>query len=178
LNYTTNHIKSKNELIYKARDFAFNAHASQNQKYGDYPYSKHLSDVVLHLISYGFDSYNYLVTGLLHDVLEVCPNITHLEIQNHFGIDILNNVIALTKLPNGEPNYVLLNKFPVAKAVKLADSTCNLGQGLLEKNSKSAKYIKRFPTYLKELRIEGEYNELWIAMEKRISIYKSLVLIS
>ncbi|SDR66957.1 HD domain-containing protein [Polaribacter sp. KT25b] len=170
------HIKNS-DLIYKARNFAFEAHAKEEQRYGEHAYSKHLSDVFLHLISMGYSEPEYLATALLHDVLEDCPNVTRLEIKNLFGIDVLNNVIALTKLSNGEPNYALLNKFPVAKAVKIADSTANLGQGLLEKNSKSAKYIKRFPTYQQQLRIEGEYENLWNAMAERIIVYEALVLV-
>lgn len=169
------HIKNS-DLIYKARNFAFEAHALERQRYGEHAYSKHLSDVFLFLISMGYSEPEYLVTALLHDVLED-TYVSRSEIENLFGNDILNNVLALTKLQNGEPNYILLKNSKVARAVKISDSICNISQGLIERNSKSAKYIKRFSIYREKLYIKGEFENLWLALEDRINIYKLLVLV-
>lgn len=166
----------KSSLVYKARDFAINAHAEKNQKYGDFPYQKHLFDVVLNLTNHNYISPEYFITAFLHDVLEDCEFILPCDIESRFGSQILTNVIALSKLPNGKPNYLLLNSNPVAKAVKIADTISNLGQGLVEKNDKSAKYVNLFLEFQYELYKKGEHESLWKALKERISVYKLFVL--
>ena len=174
MNTTPNLIIDRKE-IYKAQKFAFEAHDKEGQRYGRYDYTKHLSDIKSVLLSHNYIHTDFLVTGYLHDTLEDC-DVTKDEIESQFGIDILNNVIALTKLPNGEPNYQMLKMKKVAKAVKLIDSYVNLGQGIIERNKKSEKYVKRFPKYRAELYVKGEFENLWLALEKQISIYKAFVL--
>jgi hypothetical protein len=163
------------KLIYKARNLAFEAHKKEGQRYGIHCYSKHLSDVFNHLISHGHTGHDYLITALLHDILED-TNVSHADIETQFGTDILNNVIALTKLPNGQPNYYLLKKNPVALAVKISDTACNVGAGIIEQSIKPIKYIKRFPEYKKELYVKGEYENLWQALSERLNLYEVLVL--
>jgi (p)ppGpp synthase/HD superfamily hydrolase len=168
--------KDSNKLIYQARDYAVSLHSSINQKYGDFCYSKHLFDLVLNLVSHNYTDPEFLITAYLHDVLEDVPTVTEVDISNRFGTQVLNNVIALSKLPNGKPNYELLNARPVAKAVKIADTISNLGQGLVEKNNKSFKYVKRMQEFENQLFIEGEHESLWKALSERISVYKLFVL--
>ena len=85
-------------IVYKARSFAFTKH--ENQMYDIHPYSFHLTKAAMlcaHFLSLeGLRNDNLMAACFLHDVLED-TNTTYDEILKIFGQDIADMVEAVTE---------------------------------------------------------------------------------
>lgn len=109
---------------------AFAAFAHGDQKYGDQPYSVHLSAVVAILQEWGCDD-DTLIAGLLHDVLED-TFVSKRTVENLFGPTVGRLVDALTGVGENRSrrlaNALGLIKAicPEAAVVKLADRIANV----------------------------------------------------
>lgn len=114
--------------IFRAEDMARIAHGEQ--KYGNYPYEKHLKDVVYVLKEFGFIDPEWAITGWLHDTLED-TNTTREDIDLVFGDDITNLVLAVTtksgnRRQRQEQLLCQLQAYPKAVPLKLADRIANV----------------------------------------------------
>ena len=113
------------ELVRKAMNIAFEAHAEQKDKAG-YPYIHH----PMHLAEQMTDEYSACV-ALMHDVIEDCPSYTFEYLENEGFpkevIDALKLMTHATDVPY--PDYVkAIKSNPIATRVKIADLMHNLDQ--------------------------------------------------
>lgn len=136
------------EMLLDATNFAIEAHG--DQMYGDMPYLYHLSQVENNVIRVlGVDAFKERIVAILHDVIED-THILYDDLQLHFGKDVADSVMALTKLA-GEDYYDYIARCranPVALIVKKCDTMANLTQSFKEQRHKG---IIKYTTQLQLL---------------------------
>lgn len=88
--------KASPVTLEKAYLCAKSAHAGQRRASGE-PYIMHPLAVALTLTLYRFDE-TTLVAGLLHDVVEDCPDVTIKQIRKEFGEEVASIVEGVTKI--------------------------------------------------------------------------------
>jgi (p)ppGpp synthase/HD superfamily hydrolase len=128
----------------KALDFAIERHG--DQKYGDFPYSFHLRQVMDSVFQLYGDEENIeelMIIAALHDVLED-TNTTQMEIINMFGSNVAQSLFNITHHPNISYEEYLLNVSmdDMAKKVKICDLLCNYKNSIL--NDRYIKLIKKY----------------------------------
>ncbi|HCW08199.1 MAG TPA: hypothetical protein DGG95_12635 [Cytophagales bacterium] len=135
----------------KAERFAIKAH--ENQKYGQFPYIKHLYDVQNVLIRFGYGSdTNYLVAALLHDIIEDTDYEWH-DISSEYGYFVANLVDSVSGYGKNRRERLFnvankLVKFPQGVPLKLADRIANIEQSLLRNNDKLSMYLKEHSSFM------------------------------
>lgn len=127
-------MKDENALVFDAAAFAARAHRNQERKDGRTPYVSHVFRVCLvvrHV--FGFDDPKMLTAALLHDTIEDTTT-DYDDVARHFGTDVANWVVALTKdmrLPDEQKEEDYLRVLTAAdwqvKVIKLADIYDNMG---------------------------------------------------
>lgn len=144
---------TKEELLNKAIKIANRAHKGQTDKFGT-PYIGH----IMRVMNYG-KTYDEKIVGVLHDVIEDCPEITYeYLLQEGFTNEIVFAIECLTKNP-ADQDYTEFVKqterSPLAIAVKLNDLRDNMDltrftKPLTERDFKRLnKYLNAY-LYLKE----------------------------
>ncbi len=144
---------TKEELLNKAIKIANRAHKGQTDKFGT-PYIGH----IMRVMNYG-KTYDEKIVGVLHDVIEDCPEITYeYLLQEGFSNEIVFAIECLTKNP-ADQDYTEFVKqterSPLAIAVKLNDLRDNMDltrftKPLTERDFKRLnKYLSAY-LYLKE----------------------------
>ena len=86
-------------LSYKAMCFAIEAHKDQKRKYTGNPYWHHLAEVA-GIVSTIHQREEVIATAWLHDVLEDCE-VTHHDLRDHFNFTVVEGVVALSDLEQG-----------------------------------------------------------------------------
>ena len=142
------------EKIQNAQAFAIKAHAEQ--KYGSYPYSKHLEAVVSCLDRFGFKPghaksnpliEDIICAGWLHDTAED-TNISVAEIENQFGFNVSDIVARVTdeqassRIERKALTYPKIHGHFGATVVKLADRIANVKSCLENNQSQFLKYAE------------------------------------
>ena len=151
--YNTKFNMTKEELLNKAIKIANRAHKGQTDKFGT-PYIGH----IMRVMNYG-KTYDEKIVGVLHDVIEDCPEITYeYLLQEGFSNEIVFAIECLTKNP-ADQDYTEFVKqterSPLAIAVKLNDLRDNMDltrftKPLTERDFKRLnKYLNAY-LYLKE----------------------------
>lgn len=155
-------------LTDKAKLFAIKAHG--DQKYGEFPYEKHLSDVVGVLTRHGADPV-MIISGWLHDVIED-TSITFTDIFNEFGRVIARIVFACTDEPGKNRRERHERTYPKlmaagrdAIAVKLADRIANVSHSIKYNHGLFSMYKKEYPEFKKALHIPGELKDMWAELD-------------
>lgn len=143
---------TKEELLNKAIKIADKAHRGQTDKFGT-PYIGH----VIRVMNYG-KTYDEKIVGVLHDVIEDCPDVTYEDLlREGFPNDIVFAIECLTKTPP-DIDYTEFIKqterSPLAIAVKLNDLRDNMDLTRFTKplTDKDAKRLNKYLTaflYLK-----------------------------
>ncbi|MBU4538314.1 MAG: phosphohydrolase [Weeksellaceae bacterium] len=143
----------KEELLNRAIKIADKAHRGQTDKFGT-PYIGH----VMRVMNYG-KTYNEKIVGVLHDIIEDCPEISYeYLLKEGFPNDIVFAIECLTKNPP-EQDYTEFikqtEKSPLAVAVKLNDLRDNMDLTRFTKpmTEKDAKRLNKYLTaylYLKD----------------------------
>jgi (p)ppGpp synthase/HD superfamily hydrolase len=144
---------TKNELLNRAIKIAQKAHRGQTDKFGT-PYIGH----VIRVMNAG-KTYDEKIVGVLHDVIEDCPEIT-LEylLQEGFPNDIVFAIECLTKTPADQDYTEFVKqteKSPLAVSVKMNDLKDNMdltrfNRPMTEKDlNRLNKYLTAY-LYLKE----------------------------
>ena len=115
-------------FVQRAMEFAVFMHA--DQKYGNFPYIVHLSDVVKNLRLYDYDDDDTLAAGFLHDVMEDC-HVTELMLAHRFSDRTAKLVDAVTGVGANrkERKASTLSKlphYPKAIPLKMADRLANI----------------------------------------------------
>lgn len=144
---------TKNELLNKAIKIAQKAHKGQTDKFGT-PYIGH----VIRVMNSG-KTYDEKIVGVLHDVIEDCPEISlDYLLQEGFSNDIVFAIECLTKTPADQDYTEFVHqteKSPLAVAVKMNDLEDNMDlkrftQQLTDRDFKRMnKYLTAY-LYLKE----------------------------
>jgi (p)ppGpp synthase/HD superfamily hydrolase len=123
----------------KAYRFASEAHIGQPYSGTNLPYLYHIGLVSMEVISAlihskGLNEDLAIQCALLHDVIEDTDN-TYMDIENAFGKQVADGVLALTKNPNIEKEFQMINSLARIKEqpievwmVKLADRITNLAK--------------------------------------------------
>ena len=126
--------------IFKALEFAANRHKYQTRKgVGKIPYINHPVQVAKTLIDYGEDDTDFIVSALLHDVVEdTAQNESQVKdlsgkILKMFGENVLLTVLEVSdnkELPVDERKQLQIQMTPNlsdrAKKLKIADKICNI----------------------------------------------------
>lgn len=155
----------------RARIFAADAHGSQ--KYGNHPYTQHLSDVAkvverFNLFRYSPEYFVLCVAAWLHDVVED-TDVTFDDLAENFDSQVVSLVQAVTDEPgkNREERhaktYLKIRKAGMfAVFLKLADRIANVenciatgNEGLL------GMYQKEHNGFVKVLRRDAELFNMW-----------------
>lgn len=115
---------TKEELLNKAIKIAAKAHKGQTDKF-ETPYIAH----VMRVMNYG-KTYDEKIAGVLHDVLEDCPEIT-VEIlrEEGFSEEIIFAIQCLSKTSEDVDYMEFIQKTeqsPIAVAVKMNDLRDNM----------------------------------------------------
>ena len=152
-------------LYQTAIKFATLKHVAINQKVPgtELPYVVHLSNVAMEILMANANTENFNVAlaiqaALLHDTIEDTDT-TFSEVEENFGLDVANAVMALTKnesLPKEEQmmgSLQRIKKLPYeVRSVKMADRTTNLQKPPLHwGNEKKRKYRAEAQIILDEL---------------------------
>ena len=128
-------------LLQTAREIADKAHKGQFRRDGKTPYVFHPIDVRQRVEKRG-GSEEAQAVALLHDVLEDTKFTLHDLIQADFSLDIINAVLALSKLNDIDyKEYLnLVKQNDLAREVKIADMLSNLADDPTDRQIK--KYAK------------------------------------
>ena len=144
---------TKSELLNKAIKLAQKAHRGQTDRYG-VPYIGH----VMRVMNAG-KTYDEKIVGVLHDVIEDCPDITLNDLlEEGFPNHIVFAVECLTKTPEHQDYTAFIKqteKSALAVAVKLNDLQDNMDLRRCTKplNDRDLKRLNKYLTaylYLKE----------------------------
>lgn len=118
-------------IIQKAFEFATEKHSKQLRKASKFPYMLHIYDVA-HILYKNNADEKTIIAGILHDTIEDTET-NAIEIENLFGIEVLNIVLEETEnktLPYKERKQKkiesLKNSNIQSKMVKCADMLSNL----------------------------------------------------
>jgi (p)ppGpp synthase/HD superfamily hydrolase len=150
------------DKIEKARQFAITAH--KDQMYGEYPYIKHLSDVVGVLRRFGYDDEINVCCAFLHDTLED-TDVTYDDIKNMFGVVIAINVYLVTNEKGRNREERAAKTLPLIKGhkratqIKLADRIANVESSI--GTSFMSMYSKERHKFEGYLYVDGELEEMW-----------------
>jgi (p)ppGpp synthase/HD superfamily hydrolase len=143
-----------------------------DQKYGDFPYSKHLQDVVriVEAFSKNFSDNELKIlipAAWLHDVLEDTRT-TMDELDYYFGYRVADLVFAVTDEPGKNRKERKLNTYAkirnnsLAIGLKLADRIANVENCLQLKNIGLLEmYRKEHEEFKKQLKFKDEYQDMW-----------------
>lgn len=162
------------ELEAKARLIAVKAHGSQ--KYGPFPFEKHLKMVVKETRFWTLP-HSCTLAAWLHDTIED-TELEYSDIKQVFGEIVADLVEAVTNGPGNnrkerhEKTYPkILKEGTFAIALKLCDRISNVrfsrengDQGLLKM------YKKEHPGFKKVLKREGELETMWEYLDALIEI--------
>jgi guanosine-3',5'-bis(diphosphate) 3'-pyrophosphohydrolase len=157
----------------KAQQFALSKHT--NQKYGEYPYSYHLSYVVNILKEYGYGEDNIIIcSAWLHDTIEDTDT-TYEMLVSEFNQEIADTVYAVTN----EPGKNRMEKFSKtapkiiankkALILKLADRITNTEFNLENDSRIYQVYCREFPQF-KQLLYRGQDIDILPMWNRLISL--------
>lgn len=140
--------------------------AHGDQKYGEHPYCKHLSDVVGVLKRFGVTDVDILCAGWLHDSVED-TTVTLLLLEAAFGRRVSDLVYRVTNEPgvNRKARHALT--YPKIAAsddaitLKLADRIANTEQCYLDTSPQLEMYRKEYPDFRKQLYKQGTHDAMW-----------------
>lgn len=131
--------------------------AHKGQRYGDSPYSKHLSDVAKVLLQFGILTETVCAAAWLHDTLED-TDLTREQIEASCGARVAEIVWRVTDEPGvsrKERKVKTLPKIaadPEAIIVKLADRIANVAESQSNNPGLLAMYRREYPGFAAALR--------------------------
>jgi (p)ppGpp synthase/HD superfamily hydrolase len=172
----------------KAIAFATYKHMEKKQNVPgtDLPYVVHLSNVAMEIFIAALNTENFnlhlaVQAALLHDTIEDTLT-TYDEIKEHFGLEIADAVLALTKsekLPKERRMIDSLNRIKILPnevwAVKLADRITNLQPPPTNWSKRERiKYQEEARLILKELKYGNDY--LSKRLQDKIEEYGSYII--
>lgn len=161
-----------NDLARAALEFAAKAHG--DQRYGAFPYTRHLNDALRILAGLSEDAELH-AAALLHDTLEDTAA-TEDELRRRFGDRVTSIVRAVTRGQEGDARepleryYARIKATPDATLIKLCDRIANVEAcSSATAPQKLAKYRDRYPKFRAALRVPGQHDALWARLETAIA---------
>jgi (p)ppGpp synthase/HD superfamily hydrolase len=169
----------------KAILFAATKHQEQNQKIpaSDLPYVVHLSNVAMEVIFASFHSKNFdtifaVQLALLHDTIED-TSASFEELENSFGVELANGVLALSKDKTIDKEFRLIDSLNRIRtqpmevwAVKLADRITNLQAPPKHWSPEKVEAYHREASIILE-KLKGCNDYLEARLESKISEYRN-----
>jgi len=156
--------------ITDAKSFAIAAHGSQ--RYGKYPYSKHLQDVHTVLGRFGVRSTAVREAAWLHDVLED-TKIPASRLLENFGPHVTAIVQAVTDGPgvNRKERHILtyhrIRQLGIdAIVLKVADRIANTEHSIANESPQLKMYRREFAEFSTALFASGECDAMWDYLRK------------
>lgn len=156
------------DIVLKAKKFAYDKHKNQKTRNGIMPYSYHLEGVVSRLKNLGVNDKNILCAAWLHDVIEK-TDVSFDQVNEIFGKEVAVIVLSLTKDNNlskkdRETQYINQVKTATlqAKIIKLCDISANL-KDITDSTispTQKIKQIKKIIHYLRAIKNELIENKL------------------
>jgi (p)ppGpp synthase/HD superfamily hydrolase len=158
------------ETVDRAREFAERAHGEQ--RYGEYPYIRHLDAVAEICRPFGFV---YEVVAYLHDVLED-TDVGRWALKDEFGEEVTSQVEFITD-PAG-PNrkarkYILYErltgagtKYQVALVVKTADRLANMRESARSNPAMLQMYQREHGPFRRACCRVGVCEPLWRELDR------------
>lgn len=150
------------EIVLRAKKFAYENHKNQKTRNGIMPYSYHLEGVVSRLKNLGVTDKNILCAAWLHDTIEK-TDVNFDQINDIFGREVAIIVLSLTKDNNlskkdRETQYInqLKKSTPQAKIIKLCDVSANLKDitDAAISTTQKNKQVKKITHYLRAIKNE------------------------
>ncbi len=135
----------------KALSLALKCHHGQTNKHDNEPYLLHVHRVSIRTLNTKIfwekeEEQKYEAVAWLHDIIED-TEMTIAELRNHFPDEIVQAVIAITKV-QGESNedyYHRVKMNPIALSVKIADLHDNFGRNyLIEDEAKRLRMAHKY----------------------------------
>lgn len=139
----------------------------KNQKYGEYPYTKHLNDVVEVLKRFKVNDESMLAAAWLHDTIED-TDVTLSQIEMIFGnkvADLVNRVTSkpgINRAARHELTYPQIKECDDALCLKLADRIANVEFSIANSDeSKIKMYTKEHKFFKEKLFKQGTHDAMW-----------------
>lgn len=162
-----NQLEPHVERQIRAMNFACEVHASQ--KYGPYPYVRHLAHVEQVLRRFGFEyEWDLMEAVWLHDSLED-TSVTWKQLDETFGEVVAMLVFAVTdgegknRRERKEASYAKMRDLPRAIILKLADRIANVESSLAGNRELLGMYAKEHESFRSHLHAisPNETNVMW-----------------
>ena len=167
------------KLLKHAEEVVVRVHAGQ--QYGEFPYTYHLfstKDVLEKFGSLPEDpdpvkrgrAQRLALAAILHDTLED-TDLTYQELLDDFGTEVADLVFAVTNEPGANrkerfaKTYPKIRANPDAVVLKLADRIANVIHALQANPEILDMYRREWLTFERELRTEGQHDEMWSYLE-------------
>ena len=168
-------------MLLEAKNFALKAH--DGDKYGAYPYSKHLNDVYNVLVTFGIFKERILALGWVHDTIED-TQVVYEDVSDEFGEIFADKAYLITDKRGKNRKERHRNTYPAlaedheVRLVKLADRIANITMTMHDSQEKFIMYEKEF-AYFKEvlqavMKEEDEFHvievRMWEHLEKLLDV--------
>ena len=151
------------DKVIKAMDAACRWH--EGQRYGEFPYVRHLAHVALVCAEFGFTDSDYIAAAWLHDSIEDAA-VLRATLGREFGDRVAALVSAVTdgkgrnRAERHEQSFTRMLEYPDAIILKLADRIANVESSIVSSNNLLRMYAKEYPEfrerlYAASLRIDG-----------------------
>jgi (p)ppGpp synthase/HD superfamily hydrolase len=132
----------------------------QGQKYGDYPYTRHLAHVENVLSRFGFNessTQDLIAAAWLHDAMEDC-GLTAKKIIERLGSATIARMVSCVTDGEGQnrkerkrASYEKMADYPHSIPLKLADRIANVESGIKDNPNLLAMYRKEHQDFRKQL---------------------------
>lgn len=128
----------------------------EGQRYGEFPYVRHLAHVVIVLTQFGFIDEDLLAAAWLHDSIEDA-DISSETIAASFGVYVADLVAAVTdgKGKNRAERHAVsfrrMASFPDSIIIKLADRIANVESSIAGDRRLFGMYAKEYPEFRAKL---------------------------
>jgi (p)ppGpp synthase/HD superfamily hydrolase len=175
-----------NDLIERAREFAFNKHNNPHeaQRYGSAPYSKHLTDAFNYCMKYinsiAESDREIVISAIyLHDIIED-TDVSPSDLKKEFNQEIADIVFRVSNergWSRKEKNFKTYPKIWVSDLaifVKLCDRLANTFNSKNSDDEKSNNlymtYKEEYPIFKYALKVRGLYKDMWMELD---SLYEN-----
>lgn len=159
-------------LAIKAAEYAVAKHTSVNQMYGNFPYSKHLGDVVGFVMKYHDliptnDVYIVVSGAWCHDLIEDVHSITYNVIVQDLGEDVAALSYACTESVgrnraerHDDAYFARIKSVKYADMIKIADVLANVSESIRTGSSMFKKYKAEYSNFRHQL-YSSRYYVMW-----------------
>jgi hypothetical protein len=156
----------------KAARYATEMHASVEQMYGNFPYSKHLSDVATEIMLFKYlilkKDYPLVLAGAwCHDIIEDVHSVTYNDLKKVMGEEVADLAFACTESTGRDraerhdvAYFDRIRAIPYADMIKIADWIANVSESIRTSSSMLKRYRKEYPEF-RYLLYQERYKPMW-----------------